>query len=232
MTSPRIYYFSDLLCVWAYGAHIRLEEICNQFGDSIEIDARFCSVFPDALGKIETNWKERGGFEGFNKHLLEVAERFPHVKLNDRLWLDVRPRSSASAHLFLKAVQMVEADGAATSVPACDYLDSLQNKASWALRKAFFEDARDISDWRVHAEICAGTGIDYDLVEEKIRSSEAVAALVLDYQLAEQLGAMGSPTFIMNDGRQKLFGNVGYRLIEANIQELLRAPGVDEASWC
>jgi hypothetical protein len=32
-------------------------------------------------------------------------------------------------------------------------------------------------------------------------------------------------------GRQKLFGNVGYRLLEANVQELLRAPK-DEASWC
>ena len=31
---------------------------------------------------------------------------------------------------------------------------------------------------------------------------------------------------------QKLYGNVGFRLMEANIQELLRAPGTDEASWC
>jgi hypothetical protein len=35
----------------------------------------------------------------------------------------------------------------------------------------------------------------------------------------------------MNDGRQKLFGNVGYRLLEANVQELLRTPA-GEASWC
>jgi len=36
----------------------------------------------------------------------------------------------------------------------------------------------------------------------------------------------------MNDGRQKLFGNVGYRLLEANVQELRRRPAKDEASWC
>ncbi|MGI9483653.1 MAG: DsbA family oxidoreductase [Hyphomicrobiales bacterium] len=232
MSPAKIYYFSDVLCVWAYAAHIRLEEICKQFGGQVEIDARFCSVFPDARGKIKTGWKDRGGFEGFNAHLMEVAERFPHVALNDRIWIDVKPRSSASAHLFLKAVQAIEADDKAQNAPACDYLDTLQNRASWALRKAFFEQARDISDWQVHAEVCGDVGIDYARIEEKIRSSEAIAALVFDYQLAEQLGAKGSPTFIMNEGRQKLFGNVGYRLIEANIQELLRAPGREEASWC
>jgi hypothetical protein len=36
----------------------------------------------------------------------------------------------------------------------------------------------------------------------------------------------------LNDGRQKLYGNVGFRIIEANIQELLRAPVGDQASWC
>ena len=41
-----------------------------------------------------------------------------------------------------------------------------------------------------------------------------------------------SPTFIMNEGRQKLFGNVGYRGLEANVGELLRSAPEDEASWC
>jgi len=42
----------------------------------------------------------------------------------------------------------------------------------------------------------------------------------------------GSPSFVLNEGRQKLYGNVGFRIIEANIQELLRAPGTDQVSWC
>jgi hypothetical protein len=42
----------------------------------------------------------------------------------------------------------------------------------------------------------------------------------------------GSLMMILNEGRQKLFGNVGYRIIEANIHELLREPNPDQASWC
>ena len=55
---------------------------------------------------------------------------------------------------------------------------------------------------------------------------------ISDYKDAESLGVKGSPTMILNQGRQKLYGNVGYRIIEANIQELLRDPHPDQASWC
>jgi len=36
---------------------------------------------------------------------------------------------------------------------------------------------------------------------------------------------------LLNEGRQKLYGNVGYRIIEANVQEILHQPG-NQASWC
>jgi hypothetical protein len=34
-----------------------------------------------------------------------------------------------------------------------------------------------------------------------------------------------------NEGRQRLNGNVGYRVLEANIRELLNHPA-GEQSWC
>jgi hypothetical protein len=37
---------------------------------------------------------------------------------------------------------------------------------------------------------------------------------------------------VLNQGRQKLYGNIGFWLIEANVQGLMRTPGSDDASWC
>ena len=51
-------------------------------------------------------------------------------------------------------------------------------------------------------------------------------------RLLKKMRIEGSPSFVLNEGRQKLYGNVGFRLMEANIQELLRQPRSDEASWC
>ena len=228
----RISYYSDVLCIWAYIAQRRLDQLIEDFGDQIEIEASFCSVFPDAWGKIEANWKDRGGFEGFNRHLNEVARKFPHVEVHEGLWLDTRPRTSASAHLFLKAVEIIEREGDESGAHLPPYSERLSTRAAWDLRRAFFASAKDISDWLLHREIAQALGIDYERVEEKIRSSEAVALLAVDYNQAQKQGITGSPTFTMNDGRQKLFGNVGYRLLEANVQELLRASPDDEASWC
>jgi len=228
MAAVRISYFSDILCIWAYVTQVRLEQIVRDFADRIEIEAHYCSVFPDAWGKIESQWRAKDGFAGFNRHLLEVAKKFPHVVVHDGVWLDTRPRTSASAHLFLKAVEVLEREDGESRL----YLERSSAQVAWALRRAFFEFNQDISDWQTHREIADRLGLDYDRVEAKIRNSEAMALLAADYQVSEKAHIEGSPTFVMNDGRQKLFGNVGYRVLEANIQELLRTPSTAEASWC
>ena len=58
------------------------------------------------------------------------------------------------------------------------------------------------------------------------------AALCRDAEAQQIHRIEGSPTYLLNNGRQKLYGNVGFRIIEANIQELLRKPSSGQASWC
>ena len=101
----------------------------------------------------------------------------------------------------------------------------------WSLRCAFFRDCRDISRWDIQCEIAAALGADIGAIEKLIHSGIAFARFAADYQDADRMRIEGSPSFVLNEGRQKLYGNVGFHLIEANIQELLRAPRTDEASW-
>ena len=94
----------------------------------------------------------------------------------------------------------------------------------WAFRCAFFRDCRDISRWDIQCEIAKGLGADIGAIEELIHSGVAFARLATDYQDADKMRIEGSPSFVLNEGRQKLYGNVGFRLIAANIKELFRAP--------
>jgi predicted DsbA family dithiol-disulfide isomerase len=230
MKPVKISYYSDVLCIWAYVGQKRLEQLVTDFGDQIQIEPHFCSVFPDARGKIEEKWATRGTYDGFNSHVNEVAASFPHVNVNDRLWLDTRPRSSGTPHLFLKAIELIETEDSDASLPP--YLERISTRAAWVVRAAFFRDGRDISCHAVHREIAGELDLDFARIETKIHSAEAVAELARDYHMCTQHGIEGSPTYVLNNGRQKLFGNVGYRLIEANVQELIRSPGSDDASWC
>ena len=96
----------------------------------------------------------------------------------------------------------------------------------------FFRDCRDIARWDIQCEIAEALGVDIVAIEQFVRNGIAFARLAADYQDADKMRIEGSPSFVLNEGRQKLYGNIGFRLMEANIQELLRAPRIDEASWC
>lgn len=224
MPTVPVTYFSDLLCLWAYIAQLRLDALRDRFADQIVIESRFCSVFGDTAGKIPAAWRDRGGYEGFNAHLRESAARFPEVRFNPDIWLAVRPASSNGAHLALTAIRLAEAAGACEP-GACD-------RATWALRRAFFEQARDVGRWEVQRDVFREAGLDPAVLEAFVHDGTAFAALAADYRAAEGLRIQGSPSLVLNGGRQILYGNLGFRIIEANIQELLRDPDPNQASWC
>jgi len=229
MEVVEITYFSDVLCVWAYVAQARIDAVKEKFGDTVRIEHRFCSVFGDTARKITSTWKDKGGYDGFNSHLRQVAGRFPHIMVHSDIWLKTRPLTSASTHLFMKAVQEENRESAVT---ASQSAPSIFDQVMWAFRCAFFKECRDISRWDVQCEIAESLGVDIGAIEERIHSGIAFARLAADYQDADKMRIEGSPSFVLNEGRQKLYGNVGFHLMDANIQELFRAPHTDEASWC
>ena len=222
MSVVKVSYFSDVLCIWAYIAQARIDAVREKFGDTVELDHRFCLVFGNTAAKVRANWKDKGEYAGFNAHLRHVALQFSHVELHPEVWLKTRPPTSSSAHLFMTAVRQWQQEREAV----------VFDELLWAFRRAFFRDCRDIARWGVQCELAEALGVDMAAIERRIHDGTAHARLASDYQDADKMRIEGSPSFVLNDGRQKLYGNVGFRIIEANIQELLRTPGGDQASWC
>jgi len=220
----RLIHYSDLLCVWAYVAEARLRQVRVRFGEEVEIEHRFCSVFGDCAAKVGIGWQDRGGYDGFAAHVREVVEATDDVKVHPDLWVKTRPASSESAHLVVKACQLLEARG--------DVDAGAGEALASALRQAFFGDARDIARWHVQVDVVESLDIPVSSIEAELRSGAAYAALACDAQGRDELDVRGSSTLLLNEGRQRLYGNVGYRVIEANIQELLREPSSGQASWC
>ncbi len=227
-----ISYVSDVLCVWAYVAEVRLDELRKEFGDSVELEYRFIPIFGATRYRIAEGWKERGGYPGFGAHVRKVAEDFPHVKIDARVWDEVAPTTSAMAHESLCAVRLLEEEGA-VSPDRRDELNgrTLFEEAIWKVRAGFFEQARDISDRGVLLELLTEAGLPLAAIEAKLRSGEALAEACRDIELRDKLKIEGSPTYYLNHGRQKLYGNVGYRVVSANLRELIEQPE-HQASWC
>ncbi len=223
MNPVKISYFTDALCVWAYVSQIRMDELKANFKDAVEIECRYFHVFGNVSSKMDTAWKQRGGLSAYRQHVREVVEKFGHVELHERTWQAEVPKSSMPAHLWLCAIRDVQT--AARCAPGSS------DRAAWAFRDAFFRHGRDISQAKVLLEIVESIGLPAAEIRDAVATGAAYAALADDLELARAQSIAASPTLLFNEGRQRLTGNVGYRIIEANIRELLEAsPG--QLSWC
>lgn len=218
----RITHFSDTLCVWAYVSQIRIDELVKQFPGEVEIDLRYVHVFGNVPGKMDSAWKDRGGVRGYSEHVKGVVAKFDHVSLHPEVWVRDTPQSSMPSHLFLCAVRLIDAGSDAPP---------MLPRASWALREAFFKDAADISRQDVLLDVGRRIDLPVAAIEKVLAGGAAHAALIEDIDLARSHGVQASPTMLFNEGRQRLTGNVGYRIIEANIRELLESDP-HQLSWC
>lgn len=211
-------YYTDVLCVWAWIAQRRLEALVTDWHDRVRVHHHCVNVFGDTRGKMAAQWSDRGGFDGYADHVHDVASNYDTAPVHADVWRSVRPTTSANAHLVLKAAAIV---GSATAMV----------DLAGRFRHAFFVEARDVSDLPLLLAIAADAGLPRAAMTRALDSGAAAAALLADYDVTERQGVKGSPSWVMNDGRQILYGNVGYRILNANVEELLRHPE-QEASWC
>lgn len=211
-------YYSDLLCVWAWIAQRRIQELENELGQKIKFQHHYVDIFGDVSTKMATQWKDKGGYHGFSEHVHASAQDIDEALVSSKIWTEVRPSTSANAHLVIKAVELAHGK-------------AIGKKIALIFRSSFFLDALDISSMTVLYQLVAKEGLNQTAVAQHIQDGSAIAELMHDYQFSKQQGVKGSPSYVMDGGRQTLYGNVGYRVILANIEELLKSPH-DEASWC
>jgi predicted DsbA family dithiol-disulfide isomerase len=217
-------HFTDILCVWAYVSEVRLERLLAEHGDTIDLERRFCGVFGDARGRLAQQWADRGGLPGYAAHVAAIVGGFDHVSLHPSAWSRVAPSSSLNGHIFLAAIRHLERRG---ELPTGAFA-----RATWALRAAFFARGRDVGTRAIHYAIAEELALPIAAIESCLGTGAAHAELDADFALAREHDVRMSPTLLLDGGRQRLSGNVGFRVITANVRELLRRPGHDDASWC
>ena len=211
-------YYTDILCVWAWIAQRRVDELNQKLENKIELQYYYVDVFGDVPTKIESQWKQNNGYVGFAEHVQKSASVFEHAHINPKIWSEVRPRTSANAHLVLKAVEIT-------------YDKRKSINMALKFRTAFFKDALDIGNLEILYGLIKANGLSQNIINTSIQDGSAMSGLMNDYQKSNQQGIKGSPSYVINGGRQTLYGNVGYRVLLANLEELLNNPE-DEASWC
>ena len=147
--SVTVLYFTDILCIWAYLAQIRINELHSTFGNKIEVKEHFVSIFGSVESKMEQSWQSKGGIKAYAEHVQTIAQQFSHITIHPDVWIKNAPQTSANAHVFLKAIQILETRNELPLRCESNEGETLTSeRITWELRKAFFEELIDISNYK------------------------------------------------------------------------------------
>jgi hypothetical protein len=200
-----------------------MDELKAQFDDKTTVQYRLFPIFDNALQKLDQQWQAKGGRVAYNQHVLDIVNRFGHLPVHPNVWLDSPPCSSTPAHLYACAI--------ASLINQEQLVQAHYTQFVWTLRAAFFGHAEDISQQKTIRNHLEELALPIELIEAEVNSGKAYALLGAQARSASEQNVKVSPTLVLNEGRQIISGNVGYRIIEANVRELITHPEIKQ-SWC
>lgn len=207
-------YWSDPLCVWAFIAQDKLDQILRQRGDLLSVDYRIIPVFGSIPHRFRVGAWAESGPEGRAAATRRVAAMRGHGSVTGQVWLDDPPASSWPVGMAIKAAMALEADGQADAGSGAAY--------QWQLRRSFFEDNRNVARRSVMLEIAESLALPVPALEAMLDDGRAMAMLWEDHLERERLKLRGSPTYVFDGGRAQLYGNFNYAILDTTISELAR----------
>lgn len=213
-TQLDIDYWSDPLCVWAFVAQPRLEAVLAHHGPRVRLRHRMVPVFGSVPGRFRPggSWAE-GGPAGKAALTRRVAAAHGHPEVTGAVWVDDPPASSWAPGAAVKAVQALEAAGTVGPGAAADYL--------WRVRHAFFVRNRNVARRSVLLEVAMAAGLPVGGLEAGLDDGTALAALFEDHEAKDNAGVPGSPTWVFDGGRARLYGNFDERVLHCTVDTLV-----------
>jgi len=216
-------YWSDPLCIWAYVAQPRLDAVLARYGNALDVRYHVVPVFGSVPWRFREGSWAKSGVGGRVAATQKVAARFGHDDITGACWRDDCPASSWAPGMAIKAVFELEDSGKLEPGRGAAY--------QWALRRAFFEDNRNIALRDVQLDVARAEGIETTPITRLLDDGTALALLWEDDNLRNDNRIQGSPTYVFDGGRARLYGNFNERVLQSTVAELL-ADLVGGASAC
>lgn len=186
----KIEVWSDIMCPYCYIGKLHYEKALEQFEykEQIELEWKAFLLNPDLPGKgkgipvMDYLHKTMGlPKEDINKMNKQIAELAKENKVKSNLENAIAA-NSLDAHRLVKL--------AATK--------GVDTEVMQLLSKAYFEDAKDYSNYTVLTEIGAEAGLSKKEVENLLHNDDYAYEVKQDIQEANNLGFDTVPTFLFN----------------------------------
>ena len=200
MTSKKmkIEVWSDIMCPYCYIGKIHFEKALHQFAH---------------VDEVELEWK---AFQ-LNKELPDKGNGYP---VKEYLVNSVGYPEEGMESMFAHIRKLADDAGVAFNLPnsvAANTRDAhrliklaatkgLDSVVVGKLGKAYFEEAKDYSDWELLVSIGREAGLEEEEIRRMLESDDFKYDIIQDMQEAANLGFDSVPIFLM-DRRQAIIGS-------------------------
>src|SRR5690554_5047191 len=190
--------WTDIMCPYCYIGKIHYEKALRQFdhADKIELEWKAFQLNPDLPDKgngypvkeylINSVGYPEEGIKSMYDNLKKLSDD-AGVKFN------LTNAIAANTHDAHRLIKLAAKKG-------------MDNAVLQKLSKAYFEEAKDYSDWNLLIEIGKEVGLDENEIRTMLESDQYSYEIKQDIQEAANLGFDTVPTFLM-DERQAVIGS-------------------------
>lgn len=190
--------WTDIMCPYCYLGKIHYEKALRQFDHADEIELEWKAF------QLNPNLPDKGNGYPVKEYLINSAgypenaikSMFENLKkLADQagVWFNLENSLAANTHDAHRLIKLASKKG----------LDSV---VLMKLSKAYFEEAKDYSDWDLLISIGKEVGLQEDEIRSMLESDEFSYEIKQDIQEAGNLGFDTVPTFLF-DRKQAIIGS-------------------------
>lgn len=188
MDTPHLIYFADPMCSWCYGFSPAVEAIRRAFGRGLPIRTVMGGLRPGTDQPMTL--AARAEVAGHWRHVHDASGLpFDEGVLKDGFVYDTDPAA--------RAVVVVRRDDPDL---ALSYLARLQ--------RAFYAEARDVTQGETLADLAAELGVERDRFLAQWRADDAKEETWRDYAISQRAGVTGFPTLVAGPNEEGVYGVV------------------------
>ncbi|MCR5880519.1 DsbA family protein [Phenylobacterium sp. J367] len=188
MDGPHLIYFTDPMCSWCYGFSPAIEEIRRAFGRALPIRL--------VLGGLRPGTEEPMSFAA----RAEVTTHWRHV--HDASGVPFDEAALPEGFVY-------DTDPAARAVVVARREDPELALAYLArVQRAFYAEARNVTDGQVLADLVAELGLDRADFHAQWAAEDAKRETWGDYALSQRAGVTGFPTLVAGPNEAGVYGVV------------------------
>jgi predicted DsbA family dithiol-disulfide isomerase len=205
--------WSDPLCIWAFVGQHRVDDVLRDLGSCVRISHRVVPVFGSVPQRFRDGSWAKDGPAGRAAATARIAAEHGHTHITGQVWIDDPPASSWPPGAAIKAVGLAEAHGQLPAGAGAHY--------QAALRTHLFVENRNTARRSEQLLVAEELGYPRGLLEAALDDGRALAALWEDQHDRERDFVSGSPTWVFDGGRARLYGNFPQAVLDGTIRALI-----------